>query len=245
MAPQKSHKIALWKITAAREAGRCRTYGPRSHRASERPDRRRLPDRSYGKDNIPADPAYIRNFKAFAKSEVTVADLPKLEAEMHGSNDRATAVLMAAITDACLETFLRLNTRPSLGVDDISKLFDYRGPLGDFSSKILVAYAFNMVGPETRHDLDLIRMLRNEWAHSRRSFGFDTKEVAEVCKKLISPDWQGAAIPYGPINVELGHPWPDMSNSRTRYMTACHTISSRLLLIAGGTPSGAATPDLR
>jgi hypothetical protein len=171
---------------------------------------------------------------------------------MHGSNDRVTAVMMAAITEACLEKFLRLNARPSLGVDDVSKLFDYHGPLGDFSSEISVAYAFNMVGPETRHDLDLIRMLRNEWAHSRRSFGFDTKQVAEVCKNLMSPDWQGAAIPYGPINVELGQPPPDLSNSRTRYMTACHTISARLLLHAGtilmsisSTPLGAAGHDLR
>jgi hypothetical protein len=33
---------------------------------------------------MPADPAYIRNFKTFVRREVTLADLPKLEKEMHG-----------------------------------------------------------------------------------------------------------------------------------------------------------------
>jgi DNA-binding MltR family transcriptional regulator len=127
---------------------------------------------------MPDEPAYIRNFKAFAKSDLTTADLPTLESEMYGTNDRATAVMLSAVAETCLEIFLRSKTRPALNSDDNRLLFDYRGPLGDFSSKIFVAFAFNMYGPETRHDLDLIRMLRNEWAHSRRSFGFATKEVA-------------------------------------------------------------------
>ena len=64
--------------------------------------------------------------------------------------------MLSAMVETCLEIFLRNKARPTLNSDDTRLLFDLRGPLGDFSSKIFVAYAFNLFGPETRHDLDLI-----------------------------------------------------------------------------------------
>jgi len=194
------------------------------------------------------EPAYIRNFKAFAKSDVTFNDLPALESEMYGTNDRATAIMMSAVTETCLEIFLREKTRPTLSSEDTAKIFDFRGPLGDFSSKTMLAYAFNMFGPDTKHDLELIRMLRNEWAHSRRSFGFHTKEVSDVCKHLRAVDWPGAKLPDGYLRAmpeDQRSAAMARSNPKTRYVTTCHTIAERLLWNAGEIPPGAATPDLR
>ena len=81
-----------------------------------------------------ADPAYVRNFKTFTKGTISQADLPALEAEMYGANDRAAAVMLSSVTEFCLEVFLRRKTRPTFSVDDMRLLFDFRGPLGDFSS---------------------------------------------------------------------------------------------------------------
>jgi hypothetical protein len=94
---------------------------------------------------MPSEPIYIRKFKAFARGNPTFADLPKLEAEVYGANDRARAVMLGAIVETSLEIFLRNKTRPSLNADDCRLLFDFRGPLGDFASKILVGYAFNFM----------------------------------------------------------------------------------------------------
>jgi hypothetical protein len=197
---------------------------------------------------MPDEPAYIRNFKAYTRIDPTPADLPALEDQMYGSNDRSMAVMLSAVVETCLEIFLRNKTRPSLNSDDTRLLFDYRGPLGDFSSKIFIAFAFNMFGPDTRHDLDLIRMMRNEFAHSRKPVDFFTKEVANVCKHLRAADWAGANIPAGYLAAMRQEELPSarkLTNPRTRYATSCHTIAERLLVNAyNAPPSAGYIPDL-
>jgi DNA-binding MltR family transcriptional regulator len=198
---------------------------------------------------MPREPAYLRNFKEYAKSDLTSADIPKWEGEVYGGNDRSTIVMLSAMVETCLEIFLRNKARPTLNSDDTRLLFDLRGPLGDFSSKIFVAYAFNLFGPETRHDLDLIRTLRNGFAHSRKSFGFVTNEVSEVCQKLKAVDWPGAVIPTGYLNAipneALKSAAQLRSNPKTCYVTSCHVIAERLLLNADSSPiHGIAPPEL-
>jgi hypothetical protein len=137
---------------------------------------------------MPSDPAYIREFKKFAQGGPTVDDLERLEEELYGSSDRASAVMLASFAEAALETFLRSKVRPSFSATEMRLLFDFSGILGTFGAKITAGYAFNWYGPETRHDLDLIRLMRNEFAHSRQSFGFLDPPVAAVCRQLRSPD---------------------------------------------------------
>jgi hypothetical protein len=192
-----------------------------------------------GRFTMPKDPAYIRNFKKFAQGAPTASDLPRLEAELYGSSDRASAVMLGSIVEAALENFLRSKIRPSLNADDIRLLFEFSGVLGTFGAKIIAAYAFNWYGPETRHDLDLIRTIRNEFAHSRKSFGFLDTPVAEICTNLKSPDWPGSFIPKGSLDLasddELREA-ADKTHPRTRFRSACHTISHRLLSQAAGNP---------
>jgi hypothetical protein len=195
---------------------------------------------------MPSDPAYIRNFKKFAQGAPTAADLPQLEAELYGSSDRASAVMLASITEAALETFVRSKVRPSFNADDMRLLFDFSGILGSFGAKITAAYAFNWYGPETRHDLDLIRVMRNEFAHSRKSFGFSDEPVAAVCKQLRSPNWPGSFIPKGSLDLASDEELceaADKNHPRTRFRSACHTLAYRLLAHAGQTLSPYA-PDL-
>ncbi|MGH7097780.1 MAG: hypothetical protein ACREE4_09005 [Stellaceae bacterium] len=181
---------------------------------------------------MPKEPLYIRNFKMIARANPAFGDLPKLEAEIYGANDRARAVMLSAILETSLESFLKSKARPALNADDTRLLFDWGGPLGEFASKILIGYVFNLYGPDTRHDLDLVRLMRNEFAHSRRSFDFTTPEVAAVCTHLRSPDSPGAFIPHSWLQIvpheELGDA-ADMRHPRTRYISTCHIISTRLL----------------
>src|ERR1700730_13626881 len=136
---------------------------------------------------MPTEPAYTRNLKVFTRGDLRFSDLPKLEAEMYGSSDRATVLMLCAVLETCLMIFLRDHMRPALNAEDSRRLFDTGGSLRDLSSKTMIGYAFDLFGPETKRDIDLIRLLRNEFAHSRRSFGFSTLEVTECCKHLKSP----------------------------------------------------------
>jgi hypothetical protein len=174
---------------------------------------------------MPQEPAYLRNLKLMTRANPTDRDLPELEKEVYGGNDRARAVMLSAILEAALEIFIRNKTRPTLNSDDTSRLFDYSGLLGDFGGKILAGYAFNFYGPQTRHDLDLIRILRNEFAHSRVSFDFTTAEVAAVCAQLKAPDWPGAFIPHAWLEIvplEDG----DKTHPRTRFRGACQSAAT-------------------
>jgi hypothetical protein len=184
---------------------------------------------------MPKEPAYLRNLKLITRANPTDGDLAAFEKEVYGGSDRARAVMLSAILETALENFIRNKTRPTLNSEDTSKLFDYSGLLGDFGSKILAGYAFNFYGPHTRKDLDLIRTLRNEFAHSRVPFDFTTPEVAAVCAQLTAPDWPGAFIPHSWLEIvplEDG----DKSHPRTRFISACHVISERLMSHTGGTP---------
>jgi hypothetical protein len=53
-----------------------------------------------------------------------------------------------------------------------------------FSDKIRLAYDNGVVGPKTKHDLEVIREIRNAMAHARRQISFETPVIADLCSKL-------------------------------------------------------------
>jgi hypothetical protein len=107
------------------------------------------------------------------------------------------------------------------------RLFEGNGPLASFSNKILMAHGLSLYGEKFRHDIDLIRELRNGFAHCRHAMTLQTPEVAQVCDNLLLPDdedFRRAPLSY--VNL---HPDPravaDPVHPRTRFTTACHTAS--------------------
>lgn len=194
------------------------------------------------------EPEYIRDFKNFARAYPEFSDLPKLEAELYGANDRACAVMLGSIVDSSLEAFAAAKLRKDLTADDRRLLFDSAGsPLGTFSSRILIAHAFNLIGPETQNDLGLIRLIRNEFAHSRKSFDFSESTLKPICDRLKSPDWPGSYIPAGYLRIVPREELAAASSKttpKTRYISACHIISERLLTHTGGVAAIHGVQDL-
>jgi hypothetical protein len=191
------------------------------------------------------DARYITDFHDFTKGPLTAEDLPRLELEIYGQNDRARAVMFGSLVENALRTFLRKHQRSSLTKTDDRSLFDYRGPMGTFSAKILIGYTFNLYGPNTRHDLDLVRIMRNEFAHSRKSFDFESPAVAAVCAKLRIPDAPGTFIPADYLNIVPHEELPKASNKshpRTRFIVACHETAIRLLHNFGEIKTGGFDP---
>ena len=96
------------------------------------------------------EPTYVRAFKDFTRSDLTISDLPKLETEIYDANDRASAVILGSIVESSLTTFLSRKLRQDLNRVQRKRLFDYEGPLGTFSAKIILTYAMRLIGPVTR-----------------------------------------------------------------------------------------------
>ena len=78
--------------------------------------------------------------------------------------DRAVVVLGAARIDVALEHLLKaVMVHHSGGADN---LFEPDRPLGTFSAKIALAYRLNLIDSDIEHALQMIRKVRNDFAHS-------------------------------------------------------------------------------
>ena len=70
-----------------------------------------------------------------------------------------------------IDRFLRLALISGFRSDTVSKtllatIFEGYGPLSSFSSRIAVCIALGLTTPDVRHDLAVIKTIRNEFAHS-------------------------------------------------------------------------------
>ena len=68
----------------------------------------------------------------------------------------------AAQLDTVLEQFLITVLQPG----DDKKLFDANGPLGNTNSKIIIAYRLGIIDDDVERALQLVRRIRNDFAHS-------------------------------------------------------------------------------
>jgi hypothetical protein len=66
-------------------------------------------------------------------------------------------------------------------------LTNEKGPLSTFNSKIIAAYAFGLIDETTRKNLNIIRTIRNAFAHSKRLIDFDDQAVLEALAKMSVP----------------------------------------------------------
>lgn len=78
--------------------------------------------------------------------------------------ERAAVVLGAARLDVSLERLLKKLMHPHPGGSD--NLFDSDRPLGSFSAKIALAYRLGVIDRNFEHALQMIRKIRNAFAHS-------------------------------------------------------------------------------
>jgi hypothetical protein len=176
----------------------------------------------------------------FLASSPGFGDLPAMELEFYTAGDRAAVILQASNVENILQGVIEKKMRQPLSRDLRERLFEGNGPLSSFASKINVAYALRLFGDVFRHDLDLIRELRNGFAHARHPMTLSTLQVAAVCKNLKLPD--DAQRRVGPQAYYDRFPdlavAADQSHPRTRFTVACHTISVRLLESVPGLEAG-------
>lgn len=98
--------------------------------------------------------------------------------------DRATAINGGCLINLYLDilfTVVMVNDPPI--VKDVLDGGGH-GPLSSFAAKTKVAYALSLIDEETMEDLDRIRKIRNEFAHSVKTVSFKDSPVREYCKEL-------------------------------------------------------------
>lgn len=177
-------------------------------------------------------PKYIRDLRSILEADPQITDIDDLERELYSiGSDRTTVIMLTSFLDQSLRKYLVFSMRQDLNSDDRARIFDYNGFAGALSSKISVAWAFNLIGPIIRSDLEIIKDIRNTFAHSRMSLSFLTEEVSEACKHLKVVELSSAHAPFRYFDlIKAGELSEERSieHPKTRFVAACHLISYRI-----------------
>jgi len=130
--------------------------------------------------------------------------------------DRAAAVLAGGFLDGFLEQVLRSVFFVEYKRND--ELFEGNGPLRPFGNKIALAFALGTATESVRRDLDLVRKVRNHFAHHLFEASFALPPVAQWCTALGAGTEESAEL-----RVALQGYTP-----RQRYLFAVATAMLRL-----------------
>lgn len=97
------------------------------------------------------------------------------------SDDRTIAILGGTFLEMVLEhilwAFLPEDEK------EVEKIMQFNQPLGSFSNKITMVYCLGLVDKMIKDDLNLIRKVRNEFAHDLYA-SFDSDKIKSWCKEL-------------------------------------------------------------
>jgi DNA-binding MltR family transcriptional regulator len=98
-----------------------------------------------------------------------------------GESDRGLVLINATIIDELLRKYLLAHL---VKHKDMEKLFNGIGaPLGSFSSRILFSFAVGLLAEDEYRELNLIRKIRNKFAHSVE-VSFQTPAIVSYCQSL-------------------------------------------------------------
>jgi DNA-binding MltR family transcriptional regulator len=137
--------------------------------------------------------------------------------DLQKETDRGTALLAAAFLEDVLEASLRAYFVDDKGEAD--KLLVGDSPLGCLSARARLAYCLGLLGPDEYRDLNLVREIRNAFAHAARLVSFEDPGVKDQCRELRIPAM---------LLEHTKHPGT-LAEARSRFVT-CVTLLSQFLL---------------
>lgn len=108
----------------------------------------------------------------------------RIGAELNKESDRGCALVAAAYLENEINELLS-SFFVKQGVRARAALFDFNGPVGTFSSKIKMSTALGLIPEEIHNSLDLIRKMRNEFAHLHEPLDFDSPKIRQQVISLL------------------------------------------------------------
>ena len=149
------------------------------------------------------------------KKELSIGELNQMVETFHEESDRGAAILAGSFAEHALAQYLKFRIRDK---EVAKKLFNGMGPLSSFYQCISIAYAFDLITTEKYNDFDIIRDVRNHFAHHPLDTTFNTEEVKKLCEKLSM---------FKHTSPEQ-HPKPG-NRHRVTYLLSCGFASGSLL----------------
>lgn len=103
--------------------------------------------------------------------------------EVRASSDRSACIVMASMVQHIIEQNLLLRLMIT-GKERTQPLFERDGSLSTFYGIIHLSYALQLIDEKLRDDLEIIRRIRNAFAHSELSITFASREIQRELTKL-------------------------------------------------------------
>ena len=164
-----------------------------------------------------------RPLKNLARRPIHTKDLIHFLARFHQMPDQATALVCAAWIERHLERVLLSRMKP-LKKREHAELFIGLAPLSTFSAKIKLASALNIIGPTALIDLEIIKDIRNQFAHSFHPITFRTRAVAAACRRLKTPEAVFTRVFTKKEQTQTKIDPAAANDPRVRFTTACGFI---------------------
>lgn len=130
-------------------------------------------------------------------------------------SDRGCAILGATLLADALEQLLRSFFRQGPGDvrGTIDPLFAGYAPLATFSARIQIAFGLGILARDLRDRIEIIRRLRNDFAHDWGPIDFEDPRCADRLALLIGrPSEAGDPLPTDPEETV----WPALGPATTK-----------------------------
>ena len=155
-----------------------------------------------------------------AKKSEEPADISSLQqaaTTFTKQTDRGSALIAAAWVDDALEVYLRASFRPDKKI--ANEILRPDGPLGSFSARIKSAYLLGIIEPTAFRDLEIVRAIRNDFAHVRQRIRFTDPSIKERCKRLHAVK----ALDLGGLSIR---------SPRQMFLVSAYFLSAYLLTLS-------------
>lgn len=119
----------------------------------------------------------------FSNEEIMhLHEILKFKMELNKETDRGCALMAAAFLDENLKDMLKAKFIDD--TDSFKTLFTGTGGMATFSSRIELSYLLGYISPQVRSHLNIIRRIRNDFAHSMEIISFETESISNRCRNL-------------------------------------------------------------
>ena len=123
----------------------------------------------------------IKSVNEFFNTKTRVWDL------LYEESDRGCVLVAASILDDTIAILLNQILKvKKLSINKIKDITNFTGPLGTFSSRIVMSYVFGVISCELYDNLEIIRAIRNDFAHGYDRTDFSQSNLEKKVRSLKS-----------------------------------------------------------
>jgi hypothetical protein len=170
---------------------------------------------------MPAEEIYL-TFKELIRGQVHEEDIPEILKQQQQGNDRSVCIIMTAMLERNLEYLITIRIAAGFALNEKWRdhLFMRDGALSSFHSNIRFARLLDLITDETMKDLDIIREIRNHFAHSALPLHFKLKAIRDKLATMRYARYQGVAVEE--------HLYSLMTKERREFIFSCFMILHEL-----------------